>query len=467
MRRLLILFCLLFTIPSIAQTDAMPDDLPATIFETVTVSNVEIRLPAADSDSAPELHFVVNETVCEVNIDIDTQAMTFGTLAVNVYGAYEDDDCDEPAPAEQSIALSGVTEDQRYIVLINDFSSQFYLPSRADGTSSEPFAIPWNTDSFLIPFQRVASFVNDVDIELIDDETVSVTLSGDHPDGCETDTFTALQSDQPFDNQYTVDIVRLLPQGVACPAMLQSYDVTIEVSMNSIADPLGLPNFVVDDVIYTEIRENWIAIERERIAVENVTIEEASTSFTVSFDGQIPASCADRFADPAIHDTVFYSQIEFVILRTSDITCEGNPVTETITTTVRSLPVFINGTAYDENGIVAPQATAQTDQNSDGGNFMRVDTVIESVDVIVLESFPMQLQVSVTGAQPDGCDLPVQVEQTVEDDVVTVQIYRDVPLDVMCPAVLVPYEDTIDIDGSFEGGTITININDFTTSVDL
>ncbi|MEO1166394.1 MAG: hypothetical protein AAFV98_21635, partial [Chloroflexota bacterium] len=60
MRRLWILFCLLFTIPLSAQTDTIPNDLPATIFENLTVSNVEIRLPATDSIEFPELHFVVN-----------------------------------------------------------------------------------------------------------------------------------------------------------------------------------------------------------------------------------------------------------------------------------------------------------------------------------------------------------------------------------------------------------------------
>lgn len=473
MRRTLLVTMLLLwglILPSHAQTDARSDTV-ATIFPRLTISEVELRLPDPASDALPELHFVVQETVCDVHIDFDALAMSFGVLAVDVYSEYEDIDCEAPAPAEQSIELSRFSEDQRYIVLINDFSSQFYLPAREDGTSDEAFAAQWDSDNFLIPFQRVASPISDIDIALTDAQTITLTVSGDHPDGCETDTFAVLRRNQPYANEYSVDVMRLLPQGVMCPTVLQVYEVTKEVAINDTFDPLDEPDFLVGETLYVAIREAWIPIERERPSVTDVSIEAESTSFRVSFDAQLPATCADRFADPRVYDTAFYSQIEFVILRPADVTCEGTPVAESVTMNVRSLPVFINGIAYDENGVVPPRAAAQSDQNTaqsvEDGNFMRVNTVIDSVDVEVLESFPMQLTVTVTGSQPDGCDLPVIVEQSVEDNTVTLAIYRNVPTDIMCPAVLVPYEETIAIDGTFEGGTVTLNINDFTTSVDL
>ncbi len=101
------------------------------------------------------------------------------------------------------------------------------------------------------------------------------------------------------------------------------------------------------------------------------------------------------------------------------------------------------------------------------GNQRRVFHVIESVEVAVLESFPMQLSLTVRGSQPDGCEVPVQVEQEVVGNQVTISIYRELPIDVMCPMVVVPYEETIMVDGSFEGGTVQIQVNDFSTSVDL
>ena len=91
----------------------------------------------------------------------------------------------------------------------------------------------------------------------------------------------------------------------------------------------------------------------------------------------------------------------------------------------------------------------------------RSPTNITNVDVIVMESFPMQVSLHITGEQPDGCDFPVIVEQVREGNTVTVSIYRDVPMSVMCPMMLVPYDDTIRLDGTFEPGDYVFTVNDF------
>ena len=98
---------------------------------------------------------------------------------------------------------------------------------------------------------------------------------------------------------------------------------------------------------------------------------------------------------------------------------------------------------------------------------MQVDTVIENVDVVILESFPMQLHLNVKGYQPDGCDFPVLIEQQGEGNNINVHIYREVPTDVMCAMMLAPYEDTIVLEGGFESKIVTIKVNEFTVNVDL
>ncbi len=101
------------------------------------------------------------------------------------------------------------------------------------------------------------------------------------------------------------------------------------------------------------------------------------------------------------------------------------------------------------------------------GPTMRVDHIIETVDVMVLESFPMQLRLQLTGYQPDGCNFAVQVEQAREGNTIRVHIFRDVPEDVACPMMIVGYEDTIALEGSFEPGTYTIDVNGVITTIDL
>jgi inhibitor of cysteine peptidase len=107
-----------------------------------------------------------------------------------------------------------------------------------------------------------------------------------------------------------------------------------------------------------------------------------------------------------------------------------------------------------------PDEGGKGDMPANGETFQSF-TNIESVDVLVMESFPMQVSLVVKGAQPDGCEFPVIVEQQREGNTVTVQIYRDMPLAVMCAAVLIPYEATIPLEGGFEPGSYTFSINDF------
>jgi hypothetical protein len=97
----------------------------------------------------------------------------------------------------------------------------------------------------------------------------------------------------------------------------------------------------------------------------------------------------------------------------------------------------------------------------------RSPTIIEQVEVQVLESMPPMIQLVVTGAQPDGCELPVVVEQEREGNAVRVQIYRDVPLAMTCPMGLIPYDATIALHGGFEPGTYQIDVNGFVVEVTI
>lgn len=94
-------------------------------------------------------------------------------------------------------------------------------------------------------------------------------------------------------------------------------------------------------------------------------------------------------------------------------------------------------------------------------------TVIEDVDVLILESYPMQLHLQVVGYQPDGCELPVIVEQRREGNEVFVEIYREQSAAMTCPAMIIPYEAKIPLEGGFESGTYTIHVNDFVKTLTI
>jgi hypothetical protein len=94
-------------------------------------------------------------------------------------------------------------------------------------------------------------------------------------------------------------------------------------------------------------------------------------------------------------------------------------------------------------------------------------TVIETVDALIMESFPAQISLHVTGYQPDGCTFPVQVEQNRDSNTVSVKIYRILPPDIMCTMQLVVYDENIKLDGSFESGEYTIDVNGTVVTVKI
>ncbi|GEM_PF-1285478 len=95
-------------------------------------------------------------------------------------------------------------------------------------------------------------------------------------------------------------------------------------------------------------------------------------------------------------------------------------------------------------------------------------TVINSVEARVLESFPVQVHLNVTGYQPDGCDYPVNVRQAQNGSTISVTIYRDLPLAAACPMMIVDYQATIPLEGEFVQGTsYTIDVNGTVVTVTI
>ena len=97
----------------------------------------------------------------------------------------------------------------------------------------------------------------------------------------------------------------------------------------------------------------------------------------------------------------------------------------------------------------------------------KVMTNIFRVDVSVAESDPTQITLDVSGEHPDGCELPVHVAQSREDNAIQVEVYRELPVDMVCPMILRPYQDTIQLDGAFEAGSYSISVNAHTQSIDI
>ena len=83
---------------------------------------------------------------------------------------------------------------------------------------------------------------------------------------------------------------------------------------------------------------------------------------------------------------------------------------------------------------------------------------VDSIQILILESFPVQVHVKVVGNLPDGCTSIVGSKaEMVDESTFELNIYTERPEDMMCTMALVPFEETIQLDvEGLSAGTYTV-----------
>ena len=84
---------------------------------------------------------------------------------------------------------------------------------------------------------------------------------------------------------------------------------------------------------------------------------------------------------------------------------------------------------------------------------------VESVDVVVLESFPYQLRAQVRGYLPDGCTRIDDVRQSREGNVILVTITTLRERDAICIQRIEVVERTIALEGGYLPGAYVLRVN--------
>lgn len=86
------------------------------------------------------------------------------------------------------------------------------------------------------------------------------------------------------------------------------------------------------------------------------------------------------------------------------------------------------------------------------------DAMVDSLEVILLESFPVQAQVRVSGNLPDGCTELHEITAAQEGQEFILSLTTRRPAgDVMCTEALVPFEETVGLEiQGLEAGTYTV-----------
>ncbi len=92
---------------------------------------------------------------------------------------------------------------------------------------------------------------------------------------------------------------------------------------------------------------------------------------------------------------------------------------------------------------------------------------ITNVDVLIAESYPPQISVSVTGIIPDSCTTVKQPEVSHDGTTFNITILGERPAGMVCAQVATTYQHSVSL-GTLDPGKYTVTVNgvskDFTVS---
>lgn len=120
------------------------------------------------------------------------------------------------------------------------------------------------------------------------------------------------------------------------------------------------------------------------------------------------------------------------------------------------------------NGSATDSDTPKNNNESQDGDYIYRTAAVESTEILLLESFPVQVQVIVKGYLPDGCTEIDSIEEERDGNTFTVTITTKRPRDLMCTQAIVFYEKVVPLNVyGLKAGKYIVNVNSVTGSFEL
>ncbi len=145
----------------------------------------------------------------------------------------------------------------------------------------------------------------------------------------------------------------------------------------------------------------------------------------------------------------------------SDVGGHGWLVAAVTMLTVSIVGCSANGRPLPASTMLAPTdtpAATMGDKTATSG-----EAQVDSIEILVLESFPVQIHVVARGNLPDGCTKIDEIvrRRSGNDFLITITTVR--PADAICAQALVPFEEIVSLDVyGLKAGTYTVDVNGVT-----
>ena len=121
-------------------------------------------------------------------------------------------------------------------------------------------------------------------------------------------------------------------------------------------------------------------------------------------------------------------------------------------------------TQEPSDGVLPPPGNVDVSENpyapQSGDNALSSGNVyLDSTDLLILESYPIQVNLYLSGTLPTPCNhLRVVVPETDADNRIYIEVYSVTDPNAMCIQVLEPFDTTISL-GSFPSGHYEVYVN--------
>ncbi len=117
-----------------------------------------------------------------------------------------------------------------------------------------------------------------------------------------------------------------------------------------------------------------------------------------------------------------------------------------------------------EQPVSSDDTPSPTKASAEGEFVYSENAIVEEMDILFLESFPLQVMVNLKGNLPNGCTTIEETQsERVDENTFVITLVTTQPKDTMCIQVLTPFEENVPLDVyGLPAGEYTVKVGDLT-----